>query len=123
MADVWHQVSGHQVVWISQEEGSGAAALGYQLKYVSKPPSDIAENVGHLEVAFHRTRRVHCYGIFYNFSGEDTDGEQSKWTDCPRCGAPLERILGTFDRHDAPRSGLEFIGNVRREKEKPKWIN
>jgi hypothetical protein len=123
LAAVWHQISGHQVVWISEAEGSGQAALGYLLKYVSKPPSKIPENIGQLEIAFHGTRRVHCYGLFYNFSGEDVDGEKSKWTGCPKCGAPLERIQGTFDVHEMPRKGLEFIGNVRRQKEKTKWVN
>ena len=97
LATAWREISGHQVVWISEEEGSGEGALGYLLKYVSKPPSDIPEHIGQLEVAFHRTRRVHCYGLFfYNFSGEDVDGEKSKWTCCPRCGASLERIQGTL---------------------------
>ena len=123
LATAWREISGHQVVWISEEEGSGEGALGYLLKYVSKPPSDIPEHIGQLEVAFHRTRRVHCYGLFYNFSGEDVDGEKSKWTCCPRCGASLERIQGTFDVYEMPRTGLEFIGSVRHAKEKAQWVN
>jgi hypothetical protein len=123
LAEVWRKISGHQVVWISNEENSGGAALGYLLKYVSKPPSDLPEMIGQLEVAFHRTRRVHCYGLFYGFSASDPDAQDSQWTDCPKCGAALERVLGTWDKYDPPVKSLEFIGSVRRQREQRKWIN
>ena len=123
LSDVWREISGHQSVWINREVNSGAAALGYMLKYVGKPPSDIPEMIGQLEVAFHETRRVHCYGIFVGFSGEDADAEDSVWTSCPKCGASLERVLGTWDQHDLPSKSLEFIGDVRRQQDKRKWIN
>lgn len=123
LANVWREVSGNQVVWISSEENSGAAALSYLLKYVSKPPSDIPEMIGQLEVAFHGTRRIHCYGLFYGFSAGDPDAEDSHWTDCPKCGAPLERVVGSWDVHNLPVRGLEFIGSVLRNQEQRKWIN
>jgi hypothetical protein len=39
LARVWNQVSGHQVVWITEARGGGSRALLYILKYVSKPPA------------------------------------------------------------------------------------
>lgn len=45
-----NQVSGHQVVWIAEAHGNGSRALLYK-------------QVGSLEVAFHKTRRIHSLGI------------------------------------------------------------
>jgi hypothetical protein len=123
LAKVWHRVSGGRHVYISEESGSGEQALGYLLKYTSKPPSDIPENIGLLEVAFHRTRRVHCYGLFYNFIGGDPDGENSRWTGCPECGADLERVLGHWDSFDLPRKDLKFIGDCRKKGGPKIWVN
>jgi hypothetical protein len=123
LARVWREVSGHQVVWINEEKVSGRKVLLYMLKYVSKPPSDNPEIIGQLEVAFHGTRRVHCYGLFYNFSGDDTDAENSKWMECPKCGAELERVRGQQFVYKLRKMGLEFIGDVRRERGITKWVN
>jgi hypothetical protein len=123
LASVWKDISGHQVVWIAQARHEGVAALGYLLKYVSKPPADIPELVGQLEIAFHRARRIHSYGLFYNFARGRSHTECSEWSSCPRCGAGLERALGIWDLYDMPHQGLEFIGNVRRSTENKKWPN
>jgi hypothetical protein len=123
LAEAWHQVSGGRHVYISEETGSGQQALGYLLKYTSKPPSDIPENVGLLEVAFHGNRRVHCYGFFYNFTRGDPDAENSRWTGCPECGADLERVLGYWDSFDLPRKDLKFIGDCRKKRGPKIWVN
>ena len=123
LGNVWRQVSGHQVVWINEERVPGRKALLYLLKYVSKPPSDKPEGIGQLEVAFHRTRRVHSYGLFYNFSGEDTDGRESKWMECPMCGADLRRLKDARHVYQLHREGLHFIGEFRRKRENKKWVN
>jgi hypothetical protein len=123
LADVWKSVSGHQVVWINQADVPGRRALLYLLKYVSKPPSDKPEMIGQLEVAFHGTRRVHCYGLFYNFSGEQTDGENSKWMECPKCGAEMKRLKGSQFVYELRGEGLQFIGNFPRKRENTKWVN
>lgn len=123
LARVWKKASGHQVVWISEDRVSGRKSLLYLLKYVSKPPSDEPERIGQLEVAFHGTRRVHCYGLFYNFSGEDTDGRESKWMECPKCGADLKRLKGARHVYQLHREGLQFIGDFPRTRENKKWVN
>lgn len=123
LAEVWHRISGNQVVDIRAEKGSGEQALGYLLKYTSKPPSDIPENVAMLEVAFHGTRRIHCYGLFYNFSGDDADDEDSRWMGCPECGAGLQRVLGHWDVSNLPRKNLRFIGDCRKKGDVKKWVN
>jgi hypothetical protein len=86
-------------------------------------PSDKAKMIGQLEVAFHKTRRVHCYGLFYNFSGDDTDAEESKWMECPKCGAELERVRGLEFVYAMRRRGLQFIGDVPRERKNIQWVN
>jgi len=123
LAEVWRSVSGHKVVWISEERISGRKALLYMLKYVSKPPSDKPEMIGQLEVAFHKTRRVHCYGLFYNFSGNETDGENSKWMECPKCGAELKRVKGLQYVYQMRRRGVQFIGDCRTERKSKQWVN
>jgi hypothetical protein len=123
LARVWKEVSGHEVVWISLERVSGKKALLYMLKYVSKPPSDKPEMIAQLEVAFHETRRVHCYGLFYKFSGKDSDAKDSKWLECPKCGADLERVKGERHVYELRRAGIQFIGDFPRERNSKKWIN
>ena len=123
LAQVWKDVSGHEVVWISEERASGKRALLYMLKYVSKPPSDKPEMIAQLEIAFHKTRRVHCYGLFVKFSGEDPDAEHSKWTQCPKCGADLKRVKGEHYVYKLKREGLRFIGDFPRVRNDKKWIN
>jgi hypothetical protein len=123
LARVWSSVSGNQVVWIKEERVSGRRALLYMLKYVSKPPSDKASMIGQLEVAFHGSRRVFCYGLFYNFTGAQTDGEDSKWMECPKCGAQLERVRGQRFAYQLRREGLKFIGDFPVKRENKKWVN
>lgn len=123
LARVWNEISGHEVVWINQTRVAGPRALCYLLKYVSKAPSDNPEHIGQLEAAFHKTRRVHAYGIFYNFTHGDPDGEQSHWLDCALCGAKLERIGKLRYVYEFQREGLKFIGDFPRERKNTKWIN
>ena len=123
LAEVWQSVSGHEVVWISEERVHGPKALLYMLKYVSKPPSDKPEIVGQLEVAFHTTRRVHCYGLFYNFSRDETDHEDCEWMECPKCGAELKRVKGLRFVYQLRQQGLEFIGKFRKQRKNKQWVS
>lgn len=121
LAEVWHEISGHQVVWIRPAHAKGPLALRHLLKYVGKPPASKPEIIGQLEVAFHGRRRVHALGVFYNFAGADPDNEESEWTSCPICGAGLHHLPGTYKIEDLALSGLKFIGERRpRRKE---WVN
>ena len=83
LSEVWRQISGNPVVWISQVVASGPKALSYLLKYVSKPPSDDPQFIAQLEIAFHGVRRVHTMGLFYNFASRDPDAKHSHWKQCP----------------------------------------
>ncbi|HEY4776021.1 MAG TPA: protein rep [Candidatus Acidoferrales bacterium] len=123
LAKVWRQVSGHEVVWISEERVSGRKALLYMLKYVSKPPSDRPQIIGQLEVAFHKTRRVHCYGLFYNFNGDEEDGDRREWMECPKCGAEMKRVKGIRFVFQLRRQGLQLIGNFRQQRKNKSWVN
>jgi len=127
LAEVWHEISGHQVVWIKKARTHGRRALLYLLKYVSKPPADDPEFIGRLEVAFYRCRRVHTLGLFYNFAPAEAAPEHNHLiTDakqCPLCGAKLRRIIGNAPINDLVRQGIHFIGEYHPAKERKSWLN
>jgi len=122
LAEVWNQISGHTVVYITQARRSGGKALIHLLKYVSKPPAKDPKQIALLEVAFHGTRRVHALNLFYNFVGEDTDNTQSEWGTCPHCGAELTKLQGTMRIERAIVEGRTFIGTKHTDRRKT-WLN
>jgi hypothetical protein len=122
LAQVWREISGHEVVFITKAHVSGPRALIHLLKYVSKPPADNPEIVGHLEVAFHGRRRVHALGSFYNFAGDDTDNLESEWKTCPHCGSELTRLPGSARIETLIMEGRTFVG-LRNPERKGRWIN
>lgn len=113
LANAWRTISGHSVVYIKKAHVNGPKALVHLLKYVSKLPADVPEIIGQLEVAFHKCRRVHALGVFYDFSGDDTDNIESEWTNCPHCGAELERLPGTCRLEKLIMEGRTFVGTRR----------
>lgn len=123
LSQVWQEVSGNPVVWIEQANISGPRALSYLLKYVSKPPSNDPEFLGQLEVAFHQVRRVHALGLFYNFTDNDADAENSHWKCCPVCGAALETVGGLLTIREIAGHNLRFIGEFHRKGNVSKWTN
>jgi hypothetical protein len=122
LANVWQEVSGNLIVYIRKAHARGALALRHLLKYVSKPPADDPELIGLLETAFHKRRRVHAMGLFYDFAGKDMDNEYSAWSDCPKCGAKLTRIPGAVPIQEAILEGRTFVGSGRTER-KREWVN
>jgi hypothetical protein len=122
LAEVWHEVSGHQVVFITKAHVNGPKALIHLLKYVSKLPASDPEIIGLLEVAFHGRRRVHALGVFYNFTGEDTDNLGSEWNTCPHCGAELIRLPGSARIEALIKEGRTFVGKRHTER-KREWVN
>jgi hypothetical protein len=122
LAEVWREISGHEVVYITKAHVSGHQTLKHLLKYVSKPPADDPEIVGQLEVAFHGRRRVRALGVFYNFAGADTDNLSSEWNTCPHCGAGLTRLPGTARIENLIKEGRTFVG-MRRPERKRTWVN
>jgi len=122
LAEVWNEISGHEVVYITKARKSGGKALIHLLKYVSKPPANDPSQIGLLEVAFHGTRRVHALGLFYNFVGEDTDQVHSEWGTCPHCGADLTRLPGSTRIEKAILEGRTFVGTKNTARRKP-WVN
>jgi len=120
LAEVWNEVSGHQVVWIKK-------ARTNLLKYVSKLPADDPELIGQLEVAFYKCRRVHTVGIFYNFTAPEDASEASHLISCakqcPICGSKLHRILGNAPIKDLALRGIVYIGEYHPVKERKSWVN
>ena len=123
LAAVWHEISGHQVAWINKARVAGSRALLHLLKYVSKPPADNPGIMGRLEVAFHGTKRVHALGLFYNFNKGDTDGTDSEWQSCPKCGANLTLVPGLRPISHFQALGLEFIGSFPMKRKTKEWVN
>jgi ribosomal protein S27AE len=122
LAEVWREISGHQVVFITKAHVNGPKSLIHLLKYVSKPPADDPRIIGQLEVAFHGRRRVHALGVFYNFVGPDTDNLNGEWKTCPHCGAELIRLPGTVRIEKLILEGRTFVG-IRNTERKRKWVN
>jgi hypothetical protein len=122
LAEVWNEISGHEVVYITEAHRSGGQALLYMLKYVSKPPARDPNLIGLLEVAFHGTRRVHALGTFYNFVGEDSDNVDSEWGNCPHCGAELTKLPGSARIEKAIVQGRTFVGTKSTTRRKA-WVN
>jgi hypothetical protein len=92
------------------------------LKYVSKPPTGDANRVGLLEVAFHKTRRVHSLGVFVGLAGSDPDAEFSEWTCCPHCGADIEKQPGNPRIEKAILAGRTFVGTKHTQRRR-EWVN
>jgi hypothetical protein len=122
LAEVWKEISGHEVVFITKARRSGGKALIHLLKYVSKPPASDPDKIGLLEVAFHGTRRIHALGLFYNFVSEDTDNIHSEWGNCPHCGAEIVKVPGTARIEKAIIEGRTFVGTKNTERRKS-WLN
>lgn len=122
LAEVWKEISGHEVVFITKARKSGGKALIHLLKYVSKPPASDPDKIGLLEVAFHGTRRVHALGLFYNFVSEDTDAVHSEWSSCPHCGAEIMKVPGTARIEKAIIEGRTFVGTKNTARRKS-WVN
>ena len=122
LAEVWREISGHEVVYITKAHVNGPKALIHLLKYVSKPPANVPEIIGQLEVAFHGRRRVHALGVFYNFVGDDTDNLNSEWKTCPLCGAELICLPGTARVEKLIMEGRTFVG-LKHSERKREWVN
>jgi hypothetical protein len=122
LARVWQEGSGQQVVYITRAHVNGPKALVHLLKYVSKLPANDPEIIGLLEVAFHGRRRIHALGVFYNFTGEDTDNVAAEWKTCPHCGAELTRLPGTARIETLIKEGRTFVG-IRHPERKRTWVN
>jgi hypothetical protein len=122
LAAVWQEVSGDLVVYIRKAHTDGPRALRHLLKYVSKPPATNPQLVGRLETAFHKRRRVHAMGLFYDYAGTDMDNVRSEWTDCPHCGAKLTRLPGTVPIEQALLEGRTFAGSRNTERRR-EWVN
>lgn len=74
------------------------------------------------DVALRGRRRIHALGVFYNFTGEDTDNAASEWKTCPHCGAELTRLPGTARIETLIKEGRTFVG-IRHPERRQTWVN
>ena len=96
---------------------NGAKALDPPTQVRLEASRERPRNIGQLEVAFHGRRRIHAVGVFYNFTGDDTDNVESEWNKCPHCGAELTRLPGTARIETLIMEGRTFVEYVTARKE------
>ncbi len=104
-------------VWIQKVRRNFRAALFHHLGYVSKPPSNDPHRLAELEAAFHRVRKVHTLGVFYDpeigdVSEEEMDSGGSQR--CPYCGEFLAIVSGFCPVSELESCGLINVNVVRR---------
>lgn len=115
---LWAQIchDGSFIISIKRAK-SFEAALAHALKYPSKffeaSPGRLAE----LELAFHKVRRVHALGLFYNPKIERESGEEGPMQAgrCPVCGDLLLDAQGWHFVEDLRREGRRETDAARIE--------
>lgn len=105
--DLWRELTGATGCYVQQLPGwknrqagctgwraAVGKALYHCLKYASKPPAATPERIAELEWAFHRVRRFHAVGAFYNLPKPAPAEAASRAghpgsSECPLCGGAL----------------------------------
>jgi len=82
ISEYWHKLTGDSMIVHIREAKKPHAAIGYILKYITKPLKRAdPEEIAYLCYVLAGTRRIRTYGIFYNFK---VPGKQP--TVCIVCG-------------------------------------
>lgn len=132
--DLWRELSGATGCYLKQVRGwkrrqAGnpqwrgelSKALYYALKYSGKAPHASPERIAMLEAAFHRVRRLHTAGAFYNLPAAEPEGKESGGAaapprrECPRCGGPLIAARKLLDLSTLAQDGRQDLEQARRE--------
>lgn len=119
LSKLWERITGDGsfIVYIKTARNFGVG-LGHALKYAGKFLSTDPQRLAELEVAFHRIRRVHAIGRFYNpkLASEQseslTDSEK-----CPICGDRVGRPSGAklLPIRELEKAGLKNLREIRRQ--------
>jgi hypothetical protein len=88
LSERWADITGDsRIVDIRQIKGKPKQALNYLFKYVAKSASfEEADDYATYLAALRGVRRIHSFGVFYNFQIEEEDSEPLV---CPKCAKPL----------------------------------
>ena len=89
LSRIWREITGDSFVVDIRAVSSYKPALDYVTKYISKVPRlEKEDQYSQLVRSFHRIRRLHTFGVFYNNIPDD----HIEFL-CPVCGKKLERFV------------------------------
>jgi len=112
----WYRITGDSYILDVKEIKDVNKGVGEVSKYIYKPPTyfELMDYVDYL-LAISGVRRIHTFGIFYNFSS-DVPAEPKEKQVCPYCGWTLEWIgmeLGGWEWKGRPQSVSEAYRRKR----------
>lgn len=122
---LWEEVTGTKAFFSIAPARGVHAALAHALKYAGKFLSADPRRLAELEVAFHRVRRVHTLGAFYNVKSEEEEGGSDF---CPCCEAQgyqarlLDPSKPWLPVKQLREGGIRDLEEVRREQRKARVL-
>lgn len=112
----WYRITGDSYILDVKEIKDVNKGVGEVSKYIYKPPTYFElEDYADYLLAITGIRRIHTFGIFYNFSSEISD-KLKKQQICPYCGWSLEWLgmeLGGWEWEGRPESVSEAFRRKR----------
>lgn len=120
LSKLWSEVTQGwgEIVFIKYAESLERAlyhALKYPAKYASEEKTT-PERSAHLEIIFHRVRRIHALARFYNMPKPKDDLEKDGlFNKCPLCGERLSEPDFRYLLSDLARVGSRNVTELQRE--------
>jgi len=117
---LWSKITGGagQILFLKKAESLERAlyhALKYPAKYAGEEKTT-AERAAHLEIIFHRVRRIHALARFYNMPKPKDDLEKDGlFNKCPLCGERLSEPDFRYLLSDLARQGSRDVTQLHRE--------
>jgi hypothetical protein len=125
LSKLWEKVTGGagRIVYIKYVDSIDQAlyhALKYPAKYASEEKTS-PERAAHLEIIFHRVRRIHALASFYNMPKPKDDlKKDGLFNKCPLCGDQLSQPDFRFLLSDLHALGSRDVTELQREKGRAK---
>lgn len=120
LSKLWEKITGGagRIVFIKYVDSIDQAlyhALKYPAKYASEEKTT-ADRAAHLEIIFHRVRRIHALAAFYNMPKPKDDLQKDGlFNKCPLCGEPLSSPDFRFLLCDLRACGSRDVTELQRE--------
>jgi len=120
LSKLWEKITGGagRIVFVKYVESIDRAlyhALKYPAKYASEEKTS-PERAAHLEIIFHRVRRIHALASFYNMPKPKDDLEKDGlFNKCPLCGDQLSPPDFRFLLSDLRAMGSRDVTALQRE--------
>jgi hypothetical protein len=123
LSALWSKITGGRakIIFLKYAESLERAlyhALKYPAKYASEEKTS-PERAAHLEIIFHRVRRVHALAVFYNMEKPSDDLEKdSAFSKCPLCAERLSVPEFRYLLSELVAAGSRDVNDIQREKER-----